>query len=218
MAKFILIIPILFLYSLVSFSQDYSNKFIISASVGGSSSYLGENENEDLDVNNFKYRFHIKTGYFLWKRASVGIYTGYAHQNSKTTVNDTITAGTKRNEFYIGPYYKRYFKLLNRFSFTLFASAYYSYDYLRPQLESQYPVLTNRYNLTFIPGLSYDITDRLSVDMDIGEFTAYIMSIRRKDPALDEDSQKTVSLATSTSLNKFRITTFVLGFSYRIGK
>ena len=218
MIKIYLVFPIALLCSFVSFSQDYSDMIIISGSVGGKSSHSYEEDSDGTHSNKFDYRINLKAGYFFWKRSSVGIYSGYSYHSGKTTVNDTVKSGHKFNDFYIGPYYKQYFKLLYRFSFTMFTSAYFNSHNFKPYLESSYPRVENSYNLTFIPGLSYDITDRLSVDMDIGEFTAYIMTFRRKDPTLDEESQKSVVLGTYTSLNKFRITTFVLGFSYRIGK
>ena len=166
----------------------------------------------------FNYRFNLKAGYFFWKRSSAGIYSGYSYKNTKTTVNDTLCVGHKINEFYIGPYYKKYLKIFNRFSFTIFTSVFFYNYYYKPNSESYYPIIRNSYNLTLIPGLNYNLTDRLSIDLDIGEFSVFIRSFRRKDPNISEEDQKTIIFGTNTSLNKFRITAFKLGFSYRIGK
>lgn len=216
MIKTYLIILFTFLYSIISFSQDYSNRYIVSASIGGNSSHFDEKDQNQYS-DHCEYQFNLKAGYFLWKRSELGIYSGYYYRKSYYYKEDTLVSDLSKRELYIGPYSKTYFKIFKGLNFTMFVSAYYEYSKQESRLESGIPISENIYNLTIIPGLSYDITERLSVNLDIGEFTAYIRNYKREDPTLAEEQQKTTLLRTYTSLNEFGVTTFVLGFSYRIG-
>jgi len=217
MIKILIITHFLLLISILSVSQNYADNVIISASVSGAALHLHDEDPDAPKIDQSSVRLNLKAGYFLWDRSAIGIYGGYFYQKNKTEERDTITSGMQRKEFYIGPYYKLYLKLFKGFNFTLFSSVYYRYSIHKPLIESQYPMTENSYNLSLVPGLSYDITPRLSIDLDVGEFTAYILNFRRKDPTLDEEQQKVTTFRTNTSFNRFRLSALTFGFSYKIG-
>ncbi|MBM3437487.1 MAG: hypothetical protein FJY07_14870 [Bacteroidetes bacterium] len=158
----------------------------------------------------------MKAGYFITKGSSSGIYAGFFERKFKYFYSDTLTHEGFDRGFYAGPYYNFYFKLMKRLNFDMFVSANYRYSIQKRFYGTYYPYSENSYNLTFIPGLSYDITDKVSVDLDIGEFTAYILNLKREDPNVDKDSQTATQFRVKTSLNKFRLTALVFGFSYKI--
>lgn len=214
MIKNNLTFTIIFLSSLISFSQDYKDQIILSAAVGGESSHIYE-DNSNTE-NLFDYNFNVKAGYFITKRSSVGIYVGFSKRKFNHDYSDTLTHEGIDRGFYAGPYYNHYFKLVKKLNFDMFVSANYRYSIQKRSYGTFYPITENSYNLTFIPGFSYEITDKVSVDLDIGEFTAYILNYKRADPTLDKDSQTATTFRTYTSLNNFRLTALVFGFSYKI--
>ncbi|MCD4788409.1 MAG: hypothetical protein K8R37_00305, partial [Bacteroidales bacterium] len=83
------------------------------------------------------------------------------------------------------------------------------------EYNSYYSSKENAVYLSVLPGLSFDFSDKISVEFELGFYNAYIKFRKLLDSPLTSEERRQVDYGTSTSLNEFDLNDILFGFTYR---
>lgn len=221
MLNFYITFSIITLISFSSVAQEYKGKFMVNASMVGASDKRLDYDDEKTNQFSGTYYFNLKVGYFFSNKSLFGISSGYTWDvETDYKPFDTITTTNKINSFDIGPFYKGYFKLVKNLYFTLNVSPFFRSSSLKKsfpdgEYNSYYSSKENAVYLSVLPGLSFDFSDKVSVEFELGFYNAYIKFRKLLDSPLTSEERRQVVYGTSTSLNEFDLNDILFGFTYR---
>lgn len=165
---------VLFLLSLFVSAQEAPKKFLIEKgtwSLGGAAGVNFNNSNrDDYKYDNFGFTLRPEAGYFIKENLAAGLLLGYNYNKSKSFRPEEFQESTN-NGFTIAPYLQKYFAISESFSFNLTGSLEYTWrtykndydDCLNCQEDTR-----NLYGISLRPGLSYLLSDKFSLDANLG--------------------------------------------------
>ncbi|GAA4320053.1 hypothetical protein GCM10023115_46850 [Pontixanthobacter gangjinensis] len=173
MKTFILTIALVF-FGFVAGAQNESDKFLIEKgtwSLGGSVGVNSNNsDNENSEYENFGFTLRPQAGYFINDNLAAGLTLGYHYSRNKYTRPDELQEATN-NAFTIAPYLQKYFAISGSFSFNLTGFL----EYTRSTSKNDYDNCLNcqkdtrnLYGIALRPGLSYLLSDKFSLDANLG--------------------------------------------------
>jgi hypothetical protein len=224
MSRYCIIFSIIALMTLNSAGQEYKDKFMINASIGGYSINRLDNDDYDGDkhIPEGSYYLNLKGGYFISNKSLFGISSGYIYDQETDYPHsyDTVRVTSTNKSFDIGPFYKGYFKLVKSFYFTLNISPFYRYSSLKKsypdeEFDPYYSYKENSIYISVLPGLSFELNDKISIEFELGFYNAYVKFRKVLDSPLSVEERKQFVYGTSTSLNEFSINNCLIGFTYR---
>ena len=201
---------VLFLFSLFVSAQEVPEKFTLekgTVALGGS---IGINsnrsENESFDSKNFGFSLRPEAAYFISDNLSLGMLLGYTYNSNKYKRSDSMQE-TTYNSFTIAPYLQKYIGISESFAFNLTGSL----DYTRNWYEDNNTNCLNCsdttrdvYGIAIRPGISYLLSDKLSLDANLG-----VLRFTHTD--IDE---QTIDASANSLILSFGLSNIYFGLTY----
>ncbi|MCH4823628.1 transporter [Gramella lutea] len=165
---------LLFLFSLLVSAQETTEKFnIVKGTIGlGGSIGINTNsaESNSYEGKGFGFGISPEAGYFLSDNLSLGVMLGFNYYSSENTRSNELQESTS-STFTIEPYLQKFFSVSKSLALSLTGSVYYSrnwYEYQNTNCLNCSNTDRNNYGIAIRPGLSYLLSEKFSLDADIG--------------------------------------------------
>lgn len=172
----------------IAYSQDYQGRILIAPGFNYSTQSDFEKNNDEKNPVNSRNTFnvYIPVGYFLTDRVALGISPGYYSQKSEYTYiinGEDHTNEYKTNRFNIGVFGRHYTKLVDRLNFFAELSLSYGTGKQTSNLDDSDEVVNNLTSFGFIakPGLSFSLTDKMFIELGIGNINYSHSKSKEKD-------------------------------------
>ncbi|MDR5590735.1 outer membrane beta-barrel protein [Christiangramia sp. SM2212] len=205
MKSFIALFAIL-LFSLISNAQEESETFLIEKdtwSLGGFLSIGGSNrEDTDMtpynDLDSFSFSIRPETGYFVSDNLALGLSLGYSYGRTKYNGSELRDKSIRHN-IMVSPYARKFFAISPKIAFTLMGSLEYSYDRFENIGDSDLDYTeTNIYGVNLRPGFSYLLSDKFTIDANIGNI--YYSYLDRLNDGREDMSSSNYGLNLSSNI------------------
>lgn len=223
MKKSAILFVIIFLFSIISFSQTQKGKFFI----GGLAeiefhNYETEGGDQSTESKNKQWSAGIPFGFFVSDHILIGLTTGFNRITSDIEyIGNYYNEGTQErenNRYSFGPFVRGYFNVSEKVDFFLdwnaiyglgkeSSSRYYEENGMIRNTEGK----TTSFSTGIKPGISIHLSKWLFLDATIG-WLGY--NFFKYTP--DEENESDTSLKSNSFA--FNFNTFSLGLSAKLGK
>ena len=210
MQNFIITLILLLLSFFVS-AQEEPEKFNIAKGTWSLEGSLGINagnsEEQSSEIKNFGFSLRPAAGYFFNDNLSAGLLLGYDHSSSKYKGPEGPRDVNNRG-FIIAPYLQKYFGISGAFAFNLTGSLEYNWSRNTSDYDNCLNCSENTRNIYAVvvrPGISYLLSDKFSLDANLGRLGYNYSEME------DEDQ----IYRTTNSFNfSFSLSNIYLGLTY----
>lgn len=212
--KFLLPIAIVFFATSTVNAQINEGRYLL----GGSVSYSNYKNQQVSGTKLESFYSNIQFGKVVKDNTVAGIILSYSNSNS-----DNLS---KFNQFSAGVFYRKYKTLAKNFYFFGEGDALYTHSqntsgHFQTGYDAQ-RYLSNGGTLSFIPGISYSICNRMQVELTMPNFA----SISYAGTKNEYTSSTTNSISTvngnnfsgNINLNSNLLSNFGIGFKFFLGK
>ena len=201
---------VLFLLSFFVSAQEKPEKFTLEKGTvalgGGFGINSGSSQDDSYEGKSFGFNLRPEAAYFIGNNLSLGMFFRYSYYSNEYTRSDDFRS-YKNNAITIAPYLKKYFSFSEAFAFNLTGSLDYSRNWSKDESDDCLNCTNstrNTYGIAVRPGLTYLISDRLSLDANIGLLRYTYNDINEADRNISNNS---------FDLN-FGLSNIILGLTY----
>ncbi|MEP6615261.1 MAG: hypothetical protein ABJA57_01720 [Ginsengibacter sp.] len=217
--KILLLFAISFWIIIPANSQINTGKFLL----GGSFNFFSTKDAQNLQNSKSKsFHGNLQIGKAVKQNNVVGITLSYGYSKFNFfNTSDSI----KSSQFGAGIFYRKYKKLIKDFYFFGELNAGYEHsNYMQTYLQNNvqgFKTVTDGAFLSFIPGISYGICNRMQIEILIPNiinvaYSHYKTDYEGNPPAFFDQKGNTFSL--NANLNTNLLSNLGIGFKILLGK